>query len=721
MKKTLFQSIHLFYAQVFLSLIGLSMLVWKAGDIVKVRLLSGTSYGMKEWTLLFYHPYEANLMNYMLFAVVIGFFALVAYCLPLEYLKKAGAAAGSVRKRTAFYLLGISLAIVISYVLPFRTDKYFIPVFFLTLSPLGYFVPEAWFKRSLLPAALLLFLFTALEPARLFLGPAKLMNDYPEILSETVVDKGYVRKDIFKPGLTPDPNNPQVRKYFADNFFEFSHQIMGRGQLNHVGHMLNTANEYSLGKPLPSIFMQYGLGNMLLFKWTMDLFGGVSFQNYYKCYIYYPVYYFLFLLMLYLVFKDGLYVFLGFSAVVVMFFFYNYVPFFFAPGLVPTIHFFDVFLVVSMLAFFNGRSERVYLAASFIAVALGILMNRQFGAMLALAWIVTLAVYAFENCGGGKRYLWLTLPAVLLSPVLLFASGFSGAASEGLLRTFFSGLYSWPPPVSFIQFTIIYFVVSYGFLFLIKASRSHLKYLYLLSFVYSQCLFVYFYWAGMPNHFPIVIPFIVFQFLLAMKIVEGMESSPFIEKAVYALKPMLVLIAVYSVAAYASGFYSSPLGKGTVSANFVTHRTFDWKFKNAELISTINPVIFEDAAKLINKYADNRGIYIISKFDAILPFVSGRYSMLPHFELSWFVIDDAKCEQVIKIFKEGAPHYIFVDTDLNSSAVDPVARFDAGRAASERISRRGRIKELNNIFQEVSRGYKLVEKGGLVSVYEKVR
>ncbi|MCX5786824.1 MAG: hypothetical protein NTX59_14170 [Elusimicrobia bacterium] len=546
------------------------------------------------------------------------------------------------------------------------------------------------------------------------------MNEYPELFSETLVDGEYVRNDAFLSKISATQRDVFIKKFVTDNSFERSHQVMGRGQLNHVGHILNTANEYAMGKPLSTIFMQYGVGNTLLFKWTMDIFGGVSFQNYYKCYIYYPIYYFAFLIMLYFVFKDALYVFLGFSAVAFMHFFYNYIPLYFAPGLIPTIHFFDVFLILSMFAFFIGRARGCSLLCSLLFVSLGILMNRQFGAMLALAWIVTLAVYAFENRSATKKYLMVILPAALLAPVFLLATKFAGTTSENMLRTYFSGLYSWAPSPVLVMFTIIYFILSYGFLILIRTTRSHLKYLYLLSFVYSQGLFVYFYWAGLVNHFPIVIPYIVFQLILAIKIMENHESPLYLRKIIHNLKPMLLIIALVSVAVAASAFYSSTFGKKTVSRNFVSHRCFEWKFKNARLISTINPAIFNDAAGLINKYADSRGIYIISKFDAILPFVSGRYSMMPHFELNWFVIDDDKCAQVVKKFKEGRPRYIFVDSDMNSLGKDPMAGLDPEGTAIERVSRLGRLNELKKIFHEVSRGYRLVEKGELVSVYEKV-
>ena len=105
----------------------------------------------------------------------------------------------------------------------------------------------------------------------------------------------------------------KIKSFYFFNNLEYSHQNMTRGQINHIGHILNPISEYQLGKSLKNIYMQYGLGNTFLLKWTMDVFGGVSLENYYKCYVYYIFYFTLFLMMLFLLFKEKLYVLASFS------------------------------------------------------------------------------------------------------------------------------------------------------------------------------------------------------------------------------------------------------------------------------------------------------------------------------------------------------------------------------------------------------------------------
>ena len=79
---------------------------------------------------------------------------------------------------------------------------------------------------------------------------------------------------------------------------------MARGQINHIGHLLNPINEIMSGKPISKVYMQYGLGNTLAAKWIMQLTGRVSLDSYYKYYIFYIAYALLFLLMSYVIFKD---------------------------------------------------------------------------------------------------------------------------------------------------------------------------------------------------------------------------------------------------------------------------------------------------------------------------------------------------------------------------------------------------------------------------------
>ena len=182
---------------------------------------------------------------------------------------------------------------------------------------------------------------------------------------------------------------------------------MGRGQINHIGHILNPLNEYELGKPLRDLYLQYGLGNTLLMKWIMDRFGGISVRNYYRTYFLYSLYFFLFLAMSFYVFRDWLYTLATFSALPLCFLFMGYTAFVVAPGIVPSIHLLDA-PALAFLLWYLRSGRRLALAASVAAAFVAIILNRQFGLALAVSLSLALGFFALE-CKKGKQRFFLVL------------------------------------------------------------------------------------------------------------------------------------------------------------------------------------------------------------------------------------------------------------------------------------------------------------------------
>jgi len=179
-----------------------------------------------------------------------------------------------------------------------------------------------------------------------------------------------------------------VKQFYNANILEYAHQNMGRGQINHIGHILNPLNEYELGKSSDNIYMQYGLGNTFIMKWIMDLFGGISIQNYYKTYVYYIIYYLSFILMLMYLFKDGTYLLGAFSIIPLCFFCKVHCSRHWA-RINSSIHLLDTSVIICLIAFFR-RNNRAYLAIAIALVLVSTFINRQFGATLMVAMLVSL-------------------------------------------------------------------------------------------------------------------------------------------------------------------------------------------------------------------------------------------------------------------------------------------------------------------------------------------
>ncbi len=232
----------------------------------------------------------------------------------------------------------------------------------------------------------------------------------------------------------------RIKKFYFINRLEYIHQNMSRGQFNHIGHILNPINEYQLGKPVGSIYLQYGVGNTFLMKWVMEWFGGPSIHSYYKCHIFYGLYFILFLILLWVLFKDSTYVLGAFIFLCLAFFFQGYIALVLAPGVLPTIHFLDCPVILLTLLFLREKKGLYLLAAGVLSLG-AIILNRQFGAMLAASFFVTVLFYVIEHREMAIRRMALRWGSVLLYVIcmfLVFRYATIGA-TDGVLNTSFWG------------------------------------------------------------------------------------------------------------------------------------------------------------------------------------------------------------------------------------------------------------------------------------------
>jgi hypothetical protein len=161
-------------------------------------------------------------------------------------------------------------------------------------------------------------------------------------------------------------------------------------------------------------------------------------------------------------------------------------------------------------------------------------------------------------------------------------------------------------------------------------------------------------------------------------------------------------------------------------ANFRQHRTYQWEFDRARVVATINSQPFQDAVSLIQKYSmgPEKGIYMISTYDGLLPFIANRYSVMPHFELGYSLFSEKEVIEGVRLIQTNRPEYLFVDSNLTrltpSPSADPwsklyVSLFDQ----RERASRFGRYAALHTLFSRVADGYEKREDNGLITVFER--
>lgn len=621
----------------------------------------------------------------------------------------------------------------------------------------------------------ILLLIICLEPLYLLNGsrPVYLVNEY-DIYSATILDSGVIKNEVFLNGVkdsdldtadvesttVPTPsqwmmpptlvvkpytilqnlrtlildlaakdintnNTPQelhhadykeIPSFVSRNFLENIFHNMSRGQMNHIGHILNPINEYMLGKSIKEIYFQYGMGNTFIMKWTMELFGGISIDNYYKCYIFYLFYYLTFLLMVFVLFKDSGYVLCCFAVLAFAFFYQGYIGFIIAPGIIPTIHMFDAPVFILVLLFFR-QNRLIYLIFAIVFSVLSIMVNQQFGVFLVASLIASLLLFANENRDGKTKKIWLLgifFTAIIgITVYYLVSSKLPG----NKFFYFLTGLFSWRAHRIIILLTIVYLTISYFLMFILKESRSYLKYIYLMIFVYTQGLFVYYYWAGLSNHLPTVMPFVGVQVFLVFYMIEKgiIPNTMFGHKIPSLFRVLSISILLVIILQNATIFYRQ---KALFLNNFASHRTYKWNYDRARLTTTINPEPINEGVSMIRRYSvDEPGIYIISRYDNLLPFLAERYSLMPFFEMSWHLFSDQESYEVIEMLRNRKPKYLFVDSNMGVENYLWDKLYPT--FYNESAARRGRNEEMYKVFMAVGDDYEKVEKGALLSVYRR--
>jgi hypothetical protein len=235
---------------------------------------------------------------------------------------------------------------------------------------------------------------------------------------------------------------------------------------------------------------------------------------------------------------------------------------------------------------------------------------------------------------------------------------------------------------------------------------------------------MYFYWSGLMSHFPIVLQFIGLQlFLMLYMLVDRFRNTRGQTLTIiflYLLTIIAVIFAFFFV--FRFNFDKREFGKIAFRNNFKEHMVFNWNFERAKLITTIDPEPIQEAISLIQKYyfVPDSGIYIISKYDNLIPFLAKRYSLMPHFSMSGYLLNEQVTSKTISLIINNRPEYIFVDSDIELKPFDPwSSMFNDEGARGERESRFGRYLELRKIFDAVKDGYVSLESSEILTVYKR--
>ncbi|MBN1532962.1 MAG: hypothetical protein JXA20_09890 [Spirochaetes bacterium] len=507
-------------------------------------------------------------------------------------------------------------------------------------------------------------------------------------------------------------------EFLDENYFEIKWQILGRWVIHHHNFVLGPVNEYSLGKDINTIYMQYGWFVTFFLKTILEATGGVSIQSYFKAlYSVYYIYYALFLFVLFIIFKRLEYVSAVFIASVTVLNYIGYQFIFLGPGLNQIRHFFDVFLV-ALFYLYLERERVIYYYLALLVAVFGVMANAQIGFFGSISLIAAYSIRAFVTRKINKKIAIELIVSVLALALSVYLVIWGRFGHDPVLRYYLMGVSGFRVQASVIfSFVTLFGMLYFFFLYSYRFQNTKL-FLSLFLLFYSQAILFYFMWGGTIYHFLNFAPIFILTLSVFAKLVieNNLRSMRHENMAVFLLLCISIVVYIPSVLYY----YHS---KAEYERVFTEHKTYNWNFDSARFQSTMNPEYFSDAVDVIHRYSATNKIYMISKYDNILPLLSRRYNAMPFIEISWFLLTRKEIDLSIDAIRKGRPDYVFIDTDIHrsynpdliNSAYSPYVML-----TKESYWRIQRLDLMKRIYKSIEREYVPVERGSLITAYKRV-
>lgn len=515
-----------------------------------------------------------------------------------------------------------------------------------------------------------------------------------------------------------------LRHFEKRNQLELTLKFLTRGFIHHHNHVLAPVNELALGRPVSEIFSQYGWGSVWLVKTAMNFMpNGICYGNYIRLHFFgYYLYFGLFLALLFYLFKDIRIVTVLFSITVISVLkMEQYI--WLGPGASPMRHFFDLPVIFFFMRHLTSQRFR-YLYVTLLFCILGVIFNTQFGVILYLCIMAGLTFLLFWPTDlFDERHKKRLFPALVFGGACLLLSVWlcSHIGAKNIVSGyFFAGVLGFPIKES--QLILLGAGILSGYLAWICIPEKVPVTNRIMSLVlmwYAQIMLLYYVRAASFYMFLPILPLVVLAVgYLVVQLADKMDQYV-IYKRRWIFFSTLILVYVFfdTAEAYHNNF------RKLFVRNFTQHVTYKWDMPQTHFISTMDPRYFSSSVELIQKYSsDTKGIYIISKYDRFLPFISERYSAMPFIDLEWFLITQKELDLVVGCIREKMPEYLFVDADidqnfLQTQVIDPNSRYSDFR--EESLWRAQRLNNLKTVFDAVRNDYEKIESTYLLTVYHR--
>lgn len=510
--------------------------------------------------------------------------------------------------------------------------------------------------------------------------------------------------------------NDDVFDFFIKNLYENRYQIHDRYYLHENAFMLLPMHNLLLGKPYAEVWSQYGLLSIIFVKNMMELFNDFSINMYDKINkAVYLAYFLSFALIAMSIFREQLLRIAVLSVLGLMFFANGFQSFLYAPGQVPIRHFFDIFVFWFVWSY--GRTEKLnYLLPAMVLSVLSVWISKDFGQFVFASFLGSLIMWILIRLARYSKIDRRELGIVAVSVVLAAVSfRYYPLMQNPGIRYFLDGFYSFEMPwYAFCVFLIVPFGWTALVIMFARLYKSRYLLGYLFALLYGGMLLMYFAWSGLTSHLIQIVVWLAIPFLMLL------NHSPLLKNRRLTGTALFSLFVLYAVFLYQ---FVEEWKKYNVV--FQTHVTYRWDSARAGgLISTVNPVRLEDAVEDIGRYEKGDSLYMISKYDDVLTFLSQKQSGLPLFELRSMLVtwDDFYAMKTMLMQKADT---LFVDSDILRDFDEEVRKdtiFDMGSPMLLRENLQQRIPKLlvlRELFLQIRDNYSLVKRGDLIDVYQK--
>ena len=247
-------------------------------------------------------------------------------------------------------------------------------------------------------------------------------------------------------------------------------------------------------------------------------------------------------------------------------------------------------------------------------------------------------------------------------------------------------------------------------------SRRPMAYLCLFLLLYTAAVMTYSIWNGSSTYLLVPGPLYALTGLAFSRLLS--EKIPLFRLF---RQQAAVLLVIIGFGVLLTGGWDQERTRNEFLGILDSHQIYEWDLDRAKLTSTMDPRYFQNGVELIQKYSQGPSIHVISKYDNFLPFLAGRYSAMPYFEMSKFLISPRETALCVERLLTDRPEYLFVDTDIRRDyAADMVHRFSPlGTLNGYSRYRVAQMQLMQKVFATVQEQYELVEQGLILSVYKR--